>query len=1199
MMAETRQSSGITAQCHEYVPAGIRVVSSRLRSVNLERDSDTPDIEPVYVNARVLDIVSRFAAAIDDPTRTRAWSLTGPYGSGKSTIALLVGALLGPQSSRRLQAEKLLGDASPELARRMVAARDHLAPEGFITAITTARREAVTETLERALTRGVNRRWPDGRPPRRISASLKALREPGAGNAEALAALEDLCRESPVLLVIDEFGKILEHIASNQSAGSARDDVFVLQEIAEVGAGRSGLPLFTLTLQHLSFLDYAVNSGALQQREWAKIQGRFEDITFVPDLGDAVQLIRRSLSHEDLNHSGRELLFGHGVASTAAWSRLGLQGTLPADADLFSGLYPLHPLTATAAPLVATQVGQHDRSLTGFLASDEPYTVQRFITDYQAQVATTASTVRLPQLYDYFFASGRTTMLASANASRWIEIDLILSQAHGLDEQDLQILKTVAILNLIDASGALRAYSGTVLFALTNPVDDDDVTRGNLLARLENLAQRGFLVYREFSDEYRIWQGSDVDLRSRITEARARCDDHSVVKMLAGQLPAAVVAGRHSQRTGMLRHFITTATDPGTDALTGPDVNSPADGILIFHFGDEHDLPEIKSPLPVVIGTSKNARAVLDVGRDLIALDELLSAGDLDAVARREITERAGQTRAELAAAVVAAFSPGKPWARWLLLTAANDMSEAGDIDPAGHKVLDGQSLARIVSEACDHVYRQTPHIRNEMLGRHQLTSQGAKARRELITGMLTHPSRPFLGITGYGPERAIYDGVLAYLGLHRTVSSQGDLLDHAAECEFTEPEAGSTLAPAWVALRASIAGATKELSVDKLFRLLMAPPYGVKAGVVPVVIAASLIMGNDDIAIFEEGTYQPALTPDLMERLIKSPGRYTVKYSSAADGQRKLVLEKVLAALGMTYTITRPSPRRNPTLLAVTRELLNQVRSLSAYAASTGRFSERALAVRSALKAARDPDDLLFSALPQALGLPVVSVEGKCDDGMAFDFASRLADALTEIRSADDALRREVSVILAHEFRLPEEVSAMRETLAARAAAFAEQVTEPELRGFTSLALNDSLADDDWLDPVIVRLVHVGLASWNDSHLKQFQSAARRLASALDRLTHLSDPGISVARATATDGQVQLVSVTSHDGHEERVLVHIPSALREAASRLAAKVAVRADQQLGADGSRILLAMLAQSIAASHPPEQDGHPLDTDHLQA
>jgi hypothetical protein len=1178
VIVTSRRSDGIDAGLHHQVPSGIRVESSRFRSVNLERDNETANIGPIHLSARILDTVSRLSAAIDDPTRARAWSLTGPYGSGKSTIALLVTGLLGPVGNRRRQAEALIADESPDLAQRIVAARDHLAPEGFIIAIAVARREPVTETLARALIRAANRRWPDGKPPRHVAASLKPLRNPAAASAEILAALGTLCGEGPVLLVIDEFGKTLEYLAAGRDTGSAHDDVFVLQEIAELGAGLSGLPVFTLTLQHLSFLDYAARSTSLQRREWAKVQGRFEDITFTPDLSEAVQLIRRSLTHEDLDHTGRELIRRHAVASSDAWSRLGLQGVLPADAGLFAALYPLHPLTAAAAPLVATQIGQHDRSLTGFLTGDEPHTIERFITVHGTANATSATTVRLPQLYDYFFASGRTTMLASASASRWIEIDLIVSQAHGMDDQDLEILKTVGILNLIDASGALRACKGTVLFALTDPVDDnDDVGREALLTRLQNLTERGFLVYRAFSDEYRLWQGTDIDLRARIGEARERCDDHAVVKMLAGQLPGAVVAGRHSQRTGMLRHFITAATDPGTDVVAGPGINDPADGMLIFHFGDQLDLPEVRSLLPVVVGTSKSAGEVLDAGREVIALNELLAAKDLDAVARQEIAERAGQARTDLAAAIAAAFGPGQPGARWQLVNAVHSGGDATD--------LTARSLSGIVSAACDIAYPHTPHIRNEMLGRHQLTSQGAKARRELITAMLTHGSSSCLGITGYGPERAIYHGVLAYLGLHK--ASPGHLAaDGSGGYQYAAPEQNSTLSRAWTALRAALAQATRERPVDELFQLLMAPPYGVKSGVAPVIIVAALLMTHDEVAVFEEGTYQPSLSPDLIERLIKAPDRYSIKYVPVGGGQRHLVLEQIAAELGVTPTLHHPSISRNPALLVITRELLNQMRSLSGYAARTQRLSSHAIAVRRALIAARDPDDLLFTALPRALDLQPIRAEAESSQDLAREYASRLSAALREIRAADAALRIEVARILAREFRVPEEIPALRQTLAARAAAFEEEVHEPELRGFIALALNDGLSDDDWLDPVAVRIIRSGLANWTDGHVSQFEEAARKLASSLDRLAYLYHPG-SVKRHT-TDDEVQLLTVTSHDGHEERVLVHIPRTVRDIAARLATDVAAAADQQLGADGRRILLASLARVALGSQAPAQD-----------
>ena len=436
----------------------------------------------------------------------------------------------------------------------------------------------------------------------------------------------------------------------------------------------------------------------------------------------------------------------------------------------------------------------------------------------------------------------------------------------------------------------------------------------------------------------------------------------------------------------------------GTDAVTGLDVASPADGVLIFHFGDDHDLPEIRSSLPVVAGISKNARAVLDAGREVIALEELLSSDGLDAAARREITERAGQARAELAAVLAAAFSPGKPWARWLLVNPPRDGFETEDGSPDG-RVLKGQSLARVVSDACDVFYRYTPHIRNEMLGRHQLTSQGAKARRELIMAMLTKPSSACLGITGYGPERAMYDGVLAYLGLHGRTTGRGELAEISGDYELTEPGQESTLAPAWAALRRELTKTTGELAVDELFRLLMAPPFGVKAGVVPVIITAALVMGRGEIAVFEEGTYQPVLTQDLMERLIKAPNRYSIKYAPATGGQRHLVLEKIAEAIGVTRSKAQSAPDRNPALLTVTRELLNQVRALTAYAAGTKRLSERALAVRSVLKAARDPDELLFTTLPHVLGLPLIAVGSPCDHDLATKFASRLAGALGEIR--------------------------------------------------------------------------------------------------------------------------------------------------------------------------------------------------------
>lgn len=70
-------------------------------------------------------------------------------------------------------------------------------------------------------------------------------------------------------------------------------------------------------------------------------------------------------------------------------------------------------------------------------------------------------------------------------------------------------------------------------------------------------------------------------------------------------------------------------------------------------------------------------------------------------------------------------------------------------------------------------------------LNRHELTSQGAKARRLLIEGLLKASDRERFAIEGF-PQHAMYDAVFGVTGIHKP-----------ADGEF---EIGSPDLPSWVA---------------------------------------------------------------------------------------------------------------------------------------------------------------------------------------------------------------------------------------------------------------------------------------------------------------------------------------------------------------------------------------------------------------
>ncbi|MFJ2638825.1 ATP-binding protein [Streptomyces sp. NPDC087511] len=1180
------------------IPTGISFVGTEFRSTNLERDVRVQDLHSPYVGVRAGDVLDRVGNALGDLKRNRAWSFTGPYGSGKSTLSNLIDAFLGHDAERRTTAYEAVAATNAALAQEIAENREALAAEGFLGAVTTARREPLADTIHRALQTAVDRRWRK-HVPKDVATAMAACAETDIPTTDSLLhAVTTLCGKAPLLLIIDEFGKTLEYLVSSGEGSHAESDVYLLQILAEKSAGAKGLPLFMFTLQHLAFTDYASQSNSVQTQEWAKIQGRFEDVTFAPNLGDAVYLLQRKLAHASVQEQGRKLVAAQAQAAHGIWRQHSLHSVVDITAESFANLYPLHPLTAVAAPLMATQIGQNDRSLSGFLVNDEPHTVRRTLDTCADEAPERASTIRIPQLYDFFFSAGRTTILASSKASRWLEINARLEEAHGLPEADQELLKAIGVLNLIDADGLLRATPAMIQFALNDPTDATDTKRfDQLKKRLDKLVEDGLVVHRSYSDEYRIWQGTDVDIDARVREIAIQLQPDDVVRYFnkhlgTNVLPNAVAAGAHSQLTGMQRHFV-TAVSHQTEKLRGPKVvQDAADGMLVFHFGDLKSIPRVDSPLPVVIGVTKNPQAVLDVGNTLVALQDLMSDEELDHVARREINERAGEFSQRITAMLAEAFRPGSDESSWYLWKSG----EETDGQPA--QQLKARSYAGLVSEACNVVYHQTPHVRNEMVGRHQLTSNAARTRREVLTSMIEKTGLPLLGWPHdkFPAERALYDGVVEHLGLHRAAgevnggqNSEGSIHTHG----MSRPSAATneSIMPVWEALEAALSEVTEPTNLVEIYERLMAPPYGVKAGVVPILVVAALVLRGNDVAVFEEGNYCPRLTAPIMERLNVNPERFALKATPADRGQRRLVLDGLVTSLGVD--IPRSRANRNPALLAVTRGMLERVMVLDQYSRKTRRLSEDTLVVRKVLSEATDPDQLVFEELPEALGFEKVTPSTRKDSETAEAYVVRLTAALNELTDASASLCQHVVNTLAQEFRLPaSSIGELRVGLAERMRGFADASLEVSLHGFVTRVLNEMLPDDDWLGTVVVQLVNQALGDWTDRDVDVFPRVVRDRARALDRVSHLynaveEEPADEAVREVSKRSKpkqrqidTRLLTLTTPQGTEERTLIHVPKKSRNAADELVVSVIRQAEEALGPDGARILLAALAEHLS-------------------
>ena len=670
---------------------------------------------------------------------------------------------------------------------------------------------------------------------------------------------------------------------------------------------------------------------------------------------------------------------------------------------------------------------------------------------------------------------------------------------------------------------------------------------------LELLEERGLVIYRAHADEYRLWAGSDIDLAARIRTARDAITEDDAADLLAQTYaPAAIVAGRHSQETGVFRHFLAAVAHGTSRIIAGPNT----DGYVLFRL-DRSDQPaQIDTELPVLVGQSDSAASVTAAALDLLALRAVYQQADLDSAARREVRERLAVTHADLGATLLQAFGPSSPGCRWTLQVGAEHTA-----------MPTSQSLSALVSAACDLAYAKTPKISNEMIGRHQLTSQGAKARRELASALIENPELECGGLEGYGPEIAMYQGVFEALGLHGR--------DKSGVYRWQAPGAGSTARPVFDALRNMIRKAPSSIGLDEIQARVALPPWGVQAGLFPLLALSLISADSDDLIVMEDGSFQPRITPEHFERLVKSPARFRVKYAGSATGLRGTYLAALSEAIRLRPA--RRSRGRNTSLVGLTATLLAPIGDATPFALSTGILAPSARAVRAALREARDPETLLFETLPHAVGADAIPVDAPASIDDAERVAGAIADALRGIEELSEVLQDRIgdAVVAATGCRTLDDA---RATLLAQANDITDLPTDAKLRGIIGVARDCETDADDWSRQLALLVTDQPPTSWRDEVLNAYPRLLGQALGTIRRLRALQfEPG-----SQAGDAVLGRITVTSRDGREDHRILDLPSADRQTVDRLIGDLLANALGELGERAPELLLAGLVERVAAA-----------------
>ena len=422
------------------------------RSVNLERDILEADSVSGYVpTTKAAETIERVLTSLVTSRSTSAWTITGVYGTGKSSLLHILSALCGPRNERIYLNARTIIKESPRFKIDISKLLRKLPTDGLIRAIVTAQREPIANTIIKALSFGISQYPFKGRKPDVIK-RIERLKErvskgTKVSNDDVLECLRDLASKSHVLLIIDELGKNLEHVASNH----LHDDLYLLQQIAELPSDPKDHRVFFIGLLHQSFSEYSNYLTMAQRNEWGKIQGRFEDIPFADSSSEMFQLIGHTLDHSKLGVKNSKI-----DTWSQNWVKRLKQEQYIDNKVLtkknLSALFPLHPLCAIVLPMLCNRYAQNDRSLFSFLSSSEPHSLTSFLSETPF-INNNLQSLKLDRLYDYFVESAGLSSALRMQHQRWIEIHGRISDAVGIDGDALSSLKVIGLLNLVSLSG--------------------------------------------------------------------------------------------------------------------------------------------------------------------------------------------------------------------------------------------------------------------------------------------------------------------------------------------------------------------------------------------------------------------------------------------------------------------------------------------------------------------------------------------------------------------------------------------------------------------------------------------------------------------------------------------------------------------------------------------------------------------------
>ena len=538
----------------------IKTDSRFARAANiLTSDKELENIQPYIFTEETQNFLNDFTDSLQGNNNRRAWTLFGPYGTGKSLLSLFISKVFSGNFNNNW-CNQVFESLDKDFRKEFVEKLEKNLGNYFVVPVTGSQNKFGIEIVKSIINESKKQSWASDEFIKELELNLETFSfESQALELKSIikkvidvASTSSFPKKRGLIIIVDECGQFLEYEAKNENS----NNLIMLQYLAEEAINSENFSL--VTTLHRGIMNYAPTSvNSYDLSDWERTAGRFESVQIGNSNESQYELISKTFNSDlkliDKNSNNQFKEWKNNtwklISNIESFNQ---KSVVDFWEKRFHEFYPLHPFSLYSLPILSGILGQNTRTIFSFLSSKDPFGFHEFLIKNKIS-KNNFPVLTLNYLYDYFFLGPNAFSMQEDLKKIKNSASYAFSNLDDFkNKSEINLVKNMAVLYALKISGApVKLNFGTISSTL------DHKESKNLEAMLSYLETRKLISYRDWEDEYILWQGSGFDLKNSIKinlENLGRSFDFNLVLKEIIEF-RDFIARRHSFEKGTTRSF--------------------------------------------------------------------------------------------------------------------------------------------------------------------------------------------------------------------------------------------------------------------------------------------------------------------------------------------------------------------------------------------------------------------------------------------------------------------------------------------------------------------------------------------------------------------------------------------------------------------------------------------------------------------